>query len=265
MAKVYLLWLIRIPMTSERAESKMDNIHGNSQAISAPGGRHSFAGKWVRGHIRELSSDKPFDADDKDAIVVLRVTPKAWVVLVRGKFDRYGWRPKGFLNRREVWSADGFVVAKVTPTKQNEGYAIVEIRPERYSSRAEEAAFTYATALWSPKKNYWGTPVLVQVANQIVFECPVYTPLGEAHLPVFKAVAGQVTYVGAIRIDASKDPESDDPPEQIGVTPVISPEDEEILEDEETVARFITKHYPNVRARVTTRVLKMMRMNEYTD
>jgi hypothetical protein len=42
------------------------------------------------GHILELSPDKPFDADDKDAIVVLRVTPKAWVVLASGKFDRYG-------------------------------------------------------------------------------------------------------------------------------------------------------------------------------
>jgi len=47
-------------------------------------------------------------------------------------------------------------------------------------------------------------------------ECPVYTPLVGVHLPVFKAIAGQITYVGAIRIDASKDPESDDPPEQIG-------------------------------------------------
>jgi hypothetical protein len=106
------------------------------------------------GHIRELSPDKPFDADDKDAIIVLKVTPRAWVVLVWGNFDRYGWRPKGVLNRRQLWSGGGFVVAKVTPTRQNEGYAIVEIRPERYSSRAEEAAFTYATALWSPKKNY---------------------------------------------------------------------------------------------------------------
>jgi hypothetical protein len=219
------------------------------------------------GHIRELSPDEPFDADEKDAIVVLQVTPRAWVVLVRGKFDRYGWRSKGVLNSREVWSEDGFVVAKVTPTKKDEGYAIVEIRPERYSSRAEEPAFTYATALWSPKKNYRGPPVLLllQAAGEMLMECPVYTPLGEAHLPVFKAIAGQVTYVGAIRIDASKDPESDDPPEQIGITPVTSPEDEETLEDEETVARFITKHYPKVRARVKTRVLQMMRRNEYTE
>jgi hypothetical protein len=208
------------------------------------------------GHILELSPDKPFDADDKDAIVVLRVTPKAWVVLVRGKYDRYGWWPKGFTNIRQFWSGDGFVVAKVTPTKENEGYAVVEIRPERYSSRAKEAAFTYATALWSPR---------FQADNPMLMECPVYAPLGEAHLPVFKAVAGQITYVGAIRIDASKDPESDDPPKKIGITPVTSPDDEETLIDEENIARFITKQYPKVRARVTTRVLKMMRMNWYLD
>ena len=73
------------------------------------------------GYIRELSPDEPFDADEKDAIIVLRVTPRALVVLVRGKFDRYGWRPKGVVNRREIWSQDGFVVAKVTPTKPDEG------------------------------------------------------------------------------------------------------------------------------------------------
>jgi hypothetical protein len=184
------------------------------------------------GHIRELSPDKTFDADDKDAIIVMQVKPRAWVVLVRGKIDRYGWRPKGFQNRMQLWSGDGFVVAKVTPTKQNEGYAIVEIRPERYANRADEPAFTHATALWSPKKNHWGTPVLIQAADQMLAECPVYAPLGEAHLPVFKGVAGQVTYVGAIRIDASKDPESDDPPEKIGITPVTSSDDEETLEHE---------------------------------
>ena len=176
------------------------------------------------GHIRELSPDKPFDADDKDAIVVLRVTPKAWVVLVRGKFDRYGWRSKGVLNRRQLWSGGGFVVAKVTPTEEDEGYAIVEIRPERYSNRDEEPAFTYATALWSPAKPavvpLGLVPALVSTAATALTEIPAYSPHGEAHLPVFSAVAGQVTYVGAIRIDASKDPESDDPPEKIGVTPV---------------------------------------------
>jgi hypothetical protein len=88
---------------------------------------------------------------------------------------------------------------------------------------------------------------------------PAYTPLGEAHLPVFKAVAGQVTYVGTIRIDASKDPESDGPPENIGVTPVTLPG------EAEAVARFMTKHYPNVHARVSTRLQRMMRRNEYTD
>lgn len=198
--------------------------------------------------------------------------PNAWVAIVRGKFDRYGWKSKGVLNRRKLWSENGFVVAKVTPTAKGEGYAIVQIRPERFASRDEEPAFTYATALWSPVTNN-GTIVMFGLAGYLaeeagksafesgktVTESPAYTPKGEAHLPVFKAVAGEVTYVGAIRIDASKDPESDDPPEKIGVTPIQLPN------DAEAVARFMTKHYPNVRARVTTRVLQMMRWNEYTD
>ena len=105
------------------------------------------------GHVRALSPDKPFSSDDKDAIVVLRVTPGAWVMLVRGRFDRNGWREKGVLSQTKLWSEDGLVVAKVTPTKEGEAYGIVQIRPERFSSRAEEPAFTYATALWSPVTN----------------------------------------------------------------------------------------------------------------
>lgn len=210
------------------------------------------------GPIRELSSDKPFDADDKDAIVVLRVTPKAWVVLVRGKFDRYGWKAKGVLNRRPLWSENGFVTAEVTSTGKDEGYAIVEIRPERYSSRAQEPAFTYATALWSQLSSGIFRPIEASPMARAL-EGPTYFPKGEARLPVFSAVAGQVTYVGAIRIDASKDPESDDPPEKIGVTPVPLPG------DAEAVARFMAKHYPNVHATVSTRLLQMMRWNEYMD
>ncbi len=164
------------------------------------------------------------------------------------------------------------MVARVTPTEDDEAYGIVQIRPERFTSRAEEPAFTYATALWSPVTNN-GTMVmfglggyLAEEAAKSAFETgktvtasPAYTPKGEAHLPVFQAIAGQVTYVGAIRIDASKDPESDDPPDKIGVTRITLPDDAEV------VARFMARHYPNVHARVTTRLLQMMRWNEYTD
>jgi hypothetical protein len=214
------------------------------------------------GHVRVLQCDKPFDSDDKDAIVVLRVTPGAWVMLARGKFDRNGWRAKW--GHRKLWSENGFVVARVTPTEDDEAYGIVQIRPERFTSRAEEPAFTYATALWSPVTNN-GTIVMFGLAGYLAEEgaksafekgktvtaSPAYTPKGEAHLPVFEAIAGEVTYVGAIRIDASKDPESDDPPEKIGVP-----------NDAEAVARFMAKRYPNVHARLTTRTLQMMRWNE---
>jgi len=210
------------------------------------------------GHIQELSRESSFDEGGKTAIIVLRVTTRAWVVLVRGKFDRYGWKAKGVLNRRPLWSEDGFVAAEVTPTGEDEGYAIVEIRPERYSSRAQEPAFTYATALWSQLSSGVFMPIEASAIARAL-EGPTYFPKGEAHLPVFSAVAGQVTYVGAIRIDASKDPESDDPPEKIGVTPVP------LSGDAEAVARFMAKHYPNVHATVSTRLLQMMRWNQYMD
>ena len=215
------------------------------------------------GHITQLSPKTSFTEDDRKAIIVFQVRPRAWVVVERGRYDENGWRSKGLSSRTQFWPESGFVVARVSPTGENEAYAITEVRPEQYAGRAGEPAFTYSTALWSPVGYSRGgaglLPAMAAGAAENLTECPAYTPRGEAHLPTFGAVAGRVTILGTIWIDASRDPESDDPPEKIGITPITSPG------DAEAVARFVSKHYPKVQAKVTTGVLRMMRRNEYTD
>ena len=211
-------------------------------------------------HLRELSADKAFNESCKDGIIVLRVTPGAWVQLARGRVDRDGWRARGVgvSGGRQFWPEHGYVVASVTPTDENEGFGIVQIRPEKFTNIAEEAPFTYATAMWPQlSPGPFGSPLLNAAAQAVAG--PTYHPKANVRLPVFKAVAGQVTYVGAIRVDASKDPESSDPPEKIAITPIRSPAD--VAE----VARFIAKHYPNVHAPIRTEAFRMMRRDEYTD
>jgi hypothetical protein len=215
------------------------------------------------GHMAELSPKTSFDEDDRRAIIVFRVIPRAWVVLEKGRYDVDGWRSKGLSSRTQFWPENGFVVAKVSRTGDDEAYAITEVRPERSTNLTDEAVFIHAAALWSPAGHGAGVPGLLpamvaDVAKRVT-ECPAYIPKGEARLPTFEAVAGQVTYLGAIRVDAAKDSKSKDPPKKIGITPIAS------ASDAEAVARFVAKQYPKVRAKLTTGVLRMMRRNEYTD
>jgi hypothetical protein len=209
-------------------------------------------------HLRELSADKPFSETNDDGIIVLRVTPGAWVELARGRVRRDGWYERGVSNRRQFWPEDGYVVAKVTPTDENEGFGIVKIQPEKFTNIADEAPFTYATAMWPQVTLSPFMPVVPGLIAQALAG-PAYHPKANVRLPVFKAVAGKVTYVGAIRVDASKDLQSSDPPEKIAITPITSPA------DTVAVARFMAKHYPNVHAPIRTDAFQMMRRDEYTD
>jgi hypothetical protein len=206
-----------------------------------------------------LSTDKAFGETSDDGIIVLRVTPRAWVVLARGRVYPDGWRERGVSGRRRFWPEDGYVVAKVTPTDENEGFGIVQIRPEKFTSIADEAPHTYATAMWPPGSLTPEQPWFSEAGAAQAVPSPTYIPKANVRLPVFKAVAGQVTYVGAIRIDASKNPESDDPPKKIAVTPITSPD------EAAAVARFMAKHHPNVHAPIRTAAFQMMRRDEYTD
>jgi hypothetical protein len=221
------------------------------------------------GHISHLSPDRHFEESDNDAIIVMRVKPRAWVTLARGNIDRYGWRETRVSNDTRFWPEGGLVVAKVTPTKRDEAYGVVSIMPEKLTDPADEPAFTFATAMWprrSPTCDIAAMGVLFgavgaagAAAAAALPPLPFYLPTVNVDLPTFKARAGEVTYVGAIRVDASKNPESDDAPETIAITPIPSPD------DAAGIARFMATHFPNVRGNVVVRPLRMMQRNEYTD
>ena len=208
-----------------------------------------------------LSPETPFDSSDEDAIVVLRVVPQASVTIVRGTYDRDGWISKGMGFGSWFMAEEGFIVAQVTPTDEmdNDAFAVVQVRPERYTSRADEPAFTYTTARWSPvvKRTLLAAGIAAGIGT--VGDCLVYSPKGEAHMPVFRAAAGRVNYVGAIRIDASR-----------GSRVERSAEGNRHHPDHGTGrcrfgCQFLAKRYPRVHARIAKRPLRMMRRNEYID
>ena len=193
------------------------------------------------GFVAEMPTWVGFDEDSDEAILLLAVTPPASVGLAVGRIERDGWRGKGPKSRTELSAKNGFVVAKVAPTQDDHAYALVEARPENCKILGAEASSTYATAFWSA------------ATAEPARGCPTYAPSGEAHLPVFRATAGRVTFVGGIRLGATKDPELDAPPAKIAVIPV-SPD------DMEAARRFMAQHYPKVTARVVPRPLEMLRV-----
>jgi hypothetical protein len=205
------------------------------------------------GHIADLPAWIGFEEDNEDAVIVLAVTPPASVVLAAGRIEHDGWRSKGPSGRAHLLATDGFLVAKVSPTQDEQAYAIVEVCPNHSASHSDERPSTYTTAFWSVMPS--GSPATSATdssVEQTVRERPAYAPSGEAHLPVLKATAGRVTYVGAITIAATKDAESDGPPAKVGITPAAP-------DDIEAARRFMAKHYPKVTARIVARPLEMIR------
>jgi hypothetical protein len=210
--------------------------------------------------MRDVTRNTAFEDGDEDAIIVLRVVPRAWVTIAPGNYGRHGWISMSMGS--QYWAEDGFVVAKVTPTDEMEdqAYAVTQVRPEHYTNMADEQPFTRETAMWTPVR-YQGAmpgavPALTAKAMASVGECPAFSPKSGRDMPVFRAPAGRVTYVGTIRIDASKNMESGEVSERIGITPITSPGDEAL------VAKLMAKRYPGVRARIVRRPLRMMRRNE---
>lgn len=196
------------------------------------------------GNFRSPSSSTAFDENDQSAIIVLRVSPKNYVVLAKGIVEGDGWRMKG-VDEMQFWSEDGFVVARVRPTEEGEAYGIITLRPDVYTDVADEPAPTYATARWPQLRHLVGAQG--------------YFPDTHVHLPAFTATAGRVTYVGAIRIDASTRRGSTEPPKKISVTPVTAPADVAL------VTRYLAKHYPNIRGEVLRDPFRMLRRNEHLD
>jgi hypothetical protein len=200
------------------------------------------------GQINDLPTWVGFAEDSEDAIVLLAVTPPGSVVLAAGRVESSGWRGKGPSARMRLVARDGFIVAKVSPTLGDQAFAITQVCPEGATVGVDAPPFDHATAFW-----------LVGVAGAPASEASVplagrecYVPTGEARLPVLKAIAGRVTYLGKLRVAATERAEPDQPAAKVGVTPEAS-------DDLELPRKFMAQHFPKVTARVVARPLEMMR------
>ena len=200
--------------------------------------------------IQEMPTWGAFGEDNVEgsndaAVLVLKVTPPAEVLLAPGHIEQNGWRGKG--KKSGVWlsAQGGFVVAKVSPTEDAAAYAVIGVRPDHLTGTPEGTAPTYESGFWS-----------LVPGNAVPGS---YGPTGEARVPLLKAIAARVTFVGAIRIDALGGAGANETPQKVGITPVTSPD------DIETVRRFMRQEYTKVTARVVPAPLQMMRRNEATE
>jgi hypothetical protein len=189
---------------------------------------------------------------DDTAVVVLKVAPPAQVLLAAGRVGASGWRGKG--PKSGVWlsARDGFVVAKVSPTQDEMAYAVIQVRPPHLAGEKEGAAPTDEMGFWS------AVPASAQAGGamrgpETAGDGLAYGPVGEARIPAFKAIAGRVTFVGTIRIDALPASDASEVGQKVSITEVASPDDVEV------VRRFMAQHYPMVRARVVQRPLQMVK------
>ena len=170
---------------------------------------------------RNLPAWTTFDETSTEAIVVLAVSPKARLTLAAGITDKSGWPESGaFPTVKSAWSEDGYVVVKVSPRMGQESYAVVRMTPEGFGGD------TYA-------------------ASQ------------DADVAVFHAIPGQITYVGAIRLEVYPQKNMSDHPGFLTVDENSAPDDAEY------VARFVAKNYPKVHASVKTEALRMIRKTDF--
>jgi hypothetical protein len=200
------------------------------------------------GHVSEMPTWVGFDEYNDDAIVVLKVDPPASVLLAVGSIDQKGWRAKGPKSRMWLSACDGFIVARVSPTQDDGAYGVIQVRLDKSPGGQDGAAPTYETGFWSV--------VPAERASEEGGSGKNYAPAGEARIPVLKATAARVTFAGTIRIDAMREPGSDEAPQKVGITPVTAPD------DMAAVGRFMAQHYPKVTARIVPGPLQMMRGNE---
>jgi hypothetical protein len=205
------------------------------------------------GQISEMPTWVAFDEDnvegaDDVAVVLLKVEPAAQVLLAAGRIEGDGWRSGG--SQGQVWlpAKDGFVVARVTPTQEAMAYAVVGLRADALGRAQDGAPLGYEAGFWSAVPT--SAPPGSGGAGM------EYVPTRESRIPLCTAVAGRVTFVGALRVLALAEPGGTEAPPKIGVTPVASPD------DLEAAKRYLGEHYPKVKARVVERPLQMMRRSD---
>jgi hypothetical protein len=231
------------------------------------------------GHFLQLSVPTDliaFERTDNEGMVILGVTKRTGVIVMGGESDGYGWRKNIFVDREHFWSAEDYIVFKATPTQDTEAYAVVAVRPERFTAFADEKPFTYATVMWH--KSYIGHPVFVPMGFGLIVAAVVgaaqgssidwgpddkgsyaYSPRENVDLPTFKSVAGEVAYVGSLRVEASQRAGAKDPPKKIAITPTSTPN------DLDAVGKFVATHFPNVHVPVTYRPFQMVPRDELGD
>jgi hypothetical protein len=216
------------------------------------------------GRIEEMATWVGFDEYADEALVVLGISTPASVLLAPGRIHRNGWGGRGPTAGRWLSARDGFVVAKVAPTQDDAAYAIIQVRPDRFAAGKDATAPTYETGFWPLVPGNVVSPPTTGDAQGAAApagagERPAYGPAGEARVPVLAATAGRVAFAGTIRIDPVRASDTDETPQKVGITPVVSPD------DLAAVGRFMAEHYPKVTARIVPRPLQMMRRTQTGD
>lgn len=163
--------------------------------------------------VHSLPSTTEFDGKSEDAIIVLKVEPAARVSMVPGTVDRTGWKMSPGVSSYGAWAEDGTIIIKVKPRIGKETYGITVVTPDdgRY-------------ARYHATRGVW--------------------------LPTFHAVAGQVTFVGGIRIEPSEGADG------LTVTHNEAPDDGEMMK------QLVRRRYPRIRADVATEVFVLYPRND---
>jgi hypothetical protein len=157
--------------------------------------------------VRSLPSTTEFDGQSKDAIIVLKVEPVARVSMTPGTVDRTGWRMSPGVSSYGAWAEEGIIIIKMNPRTGKETYGITVVTPD--DGRYDRFHATQGMSL-----------------------------------PSFHAVAGQVTFVGAIRI------------EPVDGADAVSVSHNEAPDDLELVTQLMKRRYPHIRAKVVSEIFE---------
>jgi hypothetical protein len=158
--------------------------------------------------VHSLPSSTEFDGKSEDAIIVLKVEPVARVSMVPGTIDRTGWKMSPGVSSYGAWAEDGTIIIKVKPRIGKETYGVTVVTPDdgRYAR---------------------------------------YHATRGISVPTFHAVAGQVTFVGGIRIEPSEGADA------------LTVAHNEAPDDGEMVRQLMRRRYPRIRANVVTEIFDM--------
>jgi hypothetical protein len=219
--------------------------------------------------IAELSPSKSFDHTDRRTVVVFRVEPPSWVVLEKGHYVDDAWKTNARSDRTQFWRDDGFIVADVARSREDEAYAVTQIRPGRCPEIADAVASPHPVTVWSAvdydsffRRQEGGVlPVLESAAiasvAKGVTECPPYQATDAIRLPTFEAVPGQAVYLGTVKVDFPHMAVwQKEPWRSVRVT--LLPASEDI----EQAARLVADTFPRVLAMVVPGGFRMLRRRD---